>query len=87
MEHFKVSYYFENDEDEVDFVKLDFDAEDLDSLLIRLEEGDHGEYEPDEETNLDGVTDWSYFYIEDFDGVELFCSNDDYRKLLLDHYS
>ena len=25
MEHFKVSYYFENDEDEVDFVKLDFD--------------------------------------------------------------
>ena len=27
MKQFKVSYYFENDEDEIDFVTLDFDSE------------------------------------------------------------
>lgn len=82
MKQFNVSFYFENDEDEIDFVTLGFDSENLDSLLTRLDKGDYGDYEPDEITDLDGITDWDFFYIEDSDGNEVFCDDDDYRDIM-----
>ena len=86
MTNFKVSYYFENDENEIDFVSLDIDAEDIDSLKLRLDRGDNGDYDPDEETGLEGITDWGYFLIEDSDGNELFCDKYEYRKQLKKDY-
>ena len=86
MKNFKVSYYFTNDEDEVDFISLDFDAEDIDSLKLRLDRGDNGDYDPDDMTGLEGITDWGYFFIEDSDGNELFCNNNEYLKSLKKHY-
>jgi len=93
MKNFKVAYYVENHE-EVDFVTYDFDAENLESLELQLQqvEGISQRWwkhfytqhlAPDQTTSLDDITDWGYFYIEDTDGNVVFCNNDEYLELLL----
>ena len=93
MKNFTVTYYVENHE-EVDFVTYDFDAENLESLQLQLQQSEGisqrwwkhfytQHLAPDQTTSLDDITDWGYFYIEDTDCNVAFCNNDEYLELLL----
>ena len=93
MNFFSVTYYVENQQ-EVDFITYDFNAEDLESLEIQLQQSEGisqkwlkhfytQHLSPNETTSLDDITDWGYFYIEDKDGNVVFCNNDEYLELLL----